>query len=109
MTSDLSNIFVVKVQSLGLIDQRLGLWVFRKNLPANTIEVAKPLALETHDMKDMYSWEPEPVLALRKDEAQVLMDSLWDTGIRPTDGSGSAGAMLATQNHLKDMQKLVFK
>ena len=41
--------------------------------------------------------------------AQLLMDSLWDCGIRPTEGSGSAGAMAATERHLKDMQSLVFK
>lgn len=46
-----------------------------------------------------------PALKLSKTEAQSLMDSLWDCGLRPSEGSGSAGALLATQNHLKDMQK----
>lgn len=41
--------------------------------------------------------------------AQQLMDSLWDCGLRPSEGSGSAGALLATQNHLSDMQKLSWK
>ncbi len=40
--------------------------------------------------------------------AQNLMDSLWDLGFRPSEGTGSAGAMAATQKHLEDMRKLVF-
>lgn len=41
-------------------------------------------------------------------EAQALMDRLWKVGLRPTEGSGSAGSLAATERHLKDMQKLVF-
>lgn len=48
-------------------------------------------------------------LELRPEEAQRLMDALWDAGLRPSEGSGSAGALLATQNHLNDMRALVFK
>lgn len=42
-------------------------------------------------------------------EAQVLMDDLWNCGIRPTEGTGSAGSLRATERHLEDMRKLVFK
>jgi len=37
------------------------------------------------------------------------MDSLWDCGLRPSEGTGSAGALSATQKHLDDMRKIVFK
>ena len=47
--------------------------------------------------------------ALKPQEAQELIDALWDAGLRPSEGSGSAGAMLATQHHLADMRKLVAK
>lgn len=40
--------------------------------------------------------------------AQQLMDQLWQCGLRPTEGTGSAGALAATQKHLDDMRKLVF-
>ena len=40
---------------------------------------------------------------------QVLIDSLWDAGIRPTKGAGSAGAFDAVKYHLEDMRRLVFK
>ena len=42
------------------------------------------------------------------EEAQVLMDDLWDCGIRPTEGSGSAGSLAATERHLEDMRKITF-
>ena len=34
-------------------------------------------------------WEPSAILEFR--EAQVLMDDLWQAGLRPTEGTGSAG------------------
>lgn len=44
----------------------------------------------------------------RSNTLQVLIDDLWNIGVRPTEGTGSAGAMTATQEHLKDMQKIAF-
>lgn len=48
-------------------------------------------------------------LRLEQEEAQHLMDALWDSGIKPSEGTGSAGALLATQKHLEDMRRLVLK
>lgn len=45
---------------------------------------------------------------LKNEDAQVLMDDLWNCGFRPTEGTGSAGALRATQDHLKDLQRLIF-
>jgi hypothetical protein len=53
--------------------------------------------------------EIDPSFKLKMDEAQALMDDLWNCGLRPTEGSGSAGALMATQKHLEDMRSLVFK
>lgn len=50
----------------------------------------------------------DPTLRLGREEAQFLMDQLWDCGLRPTEGSGSAGSLAATQAHLQDMRRLVF-
>jgi hypothetical protein len=49
-----------------------------------------------------------PTTKLDPAAAQKLMDQLWDCGLRPSEGSGSAGALLATQQHLKDMQQITF-
>ena len=51
----------------------------------------------------------EPTFSLPMEGAQVLMDDLWHAGLRPTEGSGSAGSLAATQRHLEDMRTLVFK
>ena len=46
----------------------------------------------------------EPTMRLRNEEAQMLIDELWRCGLRPSEGSGSAGSLAATERHLKDMQ-----
>ena len=43
------------------------------------------------------------------EEAQAMMDNLWECGLRPSEGSGSAGSLRATENHLNDMRKIAFK
>lgn len=50
-----------------------------------------------------------PASVLSITEAQALIDSLWDCGLRPTEGAGSAGSLSATKYHLEDMRALVFK
>lgn len=53
-------------------------------------------------------YHPDPTMRLRMDEAQQLMDELWRCGLRPTEGTGSAGSLAATERHLKDMQSVAF-
>jgi hypothetical protein len=48
-------------------------------------------------------------LVLRNEEAQALMDDLWNSGIRPTEGAGTAGAMRATERHIADLRAVAFK
>lgn len=50
-----------------------------------------------------------PSFRLGQDEAQTLMDDLWNCGIRPTGGVDNAGQLKATQDHLKDMQQLTYR
>jgi len=47
--------------------------------------------------------------SLDTDMAQQLMDDLWNCGLRPTEGTGSAGALKAVERHLEDMRTLVFE
>lgn len=51
---------------------------------------------------------PEPSLSISMTDAQTLMDDLWQAGLRPTEGTGSAGSLAATERHLQDMRRLVF-
>ena len=52
---------------------------------------------------------PPPAMQLMDAQAQDLMDKLWAAGYRPTEGSGSAGSLAATERHLEDMRQLVFE
>lgn len=72
-----------------------------------SVYLAKPIIMERQEESATCEM-PEPTFVLRAEEAQALMDSLWTCGLRPSEGSGSAGAMAATQKHLEDMRTLVF-
>ncbi len=48
------------------------------------------------------------VTTLEEDQAQTLIDDLWQCGFRPTEGKGSAGSLAATERHLEDMRTLHF-
>lgn len=62
----------------------------------------KPLVFEVCEEGDLI----DPTFSLKKSEAQELIDELWRCGIRPSEGTGSAGSLAATERHLKDMQKI---
>lgn len=53
--------------------------------------------------------DQEPSMSLTIDEAQQLMDELWRAGLRPSEGSGSAGAMAATERHLQASETMLTK
>lgn len=50
----------------------------------------------------------DPFLKLTYGEAQRLMDELWNCGLRPSEGTGSAGSLAATERHLADMKQIAF-
>jgi hypothetical protein len=45
---------------------------------------------------------------LEPEAAQALMDTMWQAGLRPSDGTASTGQLKATETHLADMRKLAF-
>jgi hypothetical protein len=51
----------------------------------------------------------EPFAVLMQTEAQQMIDELWACGLRPTEGSGSAGQSGAQQAHIDDLRKITFK
>jgi hypothetical protein len=65
---------------------------------------AEPIVMKERNEGEIRS----PSFELQYEDAQTLMDDLWQAGLRPTEGSGSAGALAATQRHLEDMRTLVF-
>ena len=73
-----------------------------------TVAYALPLTLKTIT-PDEEGMEQPPTLSMRDEQCQQLMDELWRVGFRPSEGSGSAGSLAATERHLADMRHLVFK
>jgi len=73
---------------------------------AQTIERPSTFEFEKMDEFAMYA---NKSLSLMDSEAQELMDNLYSCGIRPTEGTGSAGSMEKVEAHLQDMRRIVFK
>src|SRR5581483_8221763 len=69
------------------------------------IAFAEPISMKVRG--DYEAPDVVPTLRLSETSAQVLMDDLCKCGLRPTEGTGSAGAMAAQTRHLEDMRKLV--
>ena len=69
---------------------------------------ALPVAMQTLT-PELAVLEKAPTFSLPPEAAQGLIDALWECGLRPTEGTGSAGALAAVQRHLEDMRSLVFK
>lgn len=72
-----------------------------------TIAIAKPLVVETININVPTDHIP-PTFSMSPEDAQALMDELWHVGIRPSEGSGSAGQMADVLNHLNDMRHIAF-
>jgi hypothetical protein len=75
---------------------------------SKTISYALPLTLKQMTPQDEGVEQP-PTFTLKDEECQNLIDELWRVGFRPSEGSGSAGSLAATERHLADMRHLVFK
>ncbi len=75
-------------------------------------DVAVPLPIQmkalTRD-EIMTTHGAGPAMILSVQSAQNLMDELWHAGLRPSEGSGSAGSLAATQRHLGDMRAIAAK
>lgn len=74
------------------------------NDQGHQLAVAKPVVMEAIENGAFAT----PMLNIGMETAQQLMDELWNCGVRPTEGSGSAGSLAATERHLADMKKLAF-
>lgn len=78
-------------------------FMFIQKLADGRAAVGRSITMQTIEEGEAYG---EPTFALRPDEAQAMIDELWRVGLRPTEGTGSAGSLAATERHLKDMQAI---
>lgn len=79
---------------------RSNVWIVNRD--THSLGVAAPVVFHETARNEV----PEPTLSISDNEAQQMIDELWRAGFRPTEGTGSAGALAATQAHLTDMRKI---
>lgn len=82
--------------------------LLRQELGNGTVAYANPLTFTTTLVDRDEALDAEPTFSMRVDEAQGLLDALWQAGIRPTHGDTSPGALGATERHLADLRTLLF-
>lgn len=96
----------MKAVKSGIFGDGIDLYLWQRS--GNGLYVAKSPELTL--IKHPEGFVPsDPCIKLEVSSAQYLMDTLWECGLRPSEGSGSAGAMLAVESHLSDMRKIAFK
>lgn len=87
----------------------ISVYVRQKHFVGHRVAAVSLAQLSWCQIKEGESIEHRPTFRLSVEEAQHLIDGLWDAGLRPTAGTGSAGALAATQRHLEDMRRLVLR
>lgn len=81
-------------------------WLETTRDGVRTCAIAQPLQLVV-PKDDGLTYETAPFVSIHRDSAQALMDELWSIGLRPSEGTGSAGSLAATERHLADMRAIV--
>lgn len=68
----------------------------------NRIAYVSNLTMKMSEEGKLPDYEP---LRFSIEGAQRLMDELWNCGLRPSEGTGSAGAMRQAEDHLATLKK----
>jgi len=86
-----------------ILGDRIQIWFYQRH--PSSVSVAEPMIMKDTPIEI----EPAPAAIITPTTAQQMMDELWNIGVRPSEGSGSAGQLASVKYHLEDMRKLVFK
>lgn len=117
----MKSLSALETHLLGKIMNRRLQFFARRAWPGNHIEIfvhaktgdgspayAQPLQMRVIPKEEEEEGVEQPATFMFTTEsAQNLMDELWTIGLRPTEGTGSAGSLAATQKHLDDMRSIV--
>ncbi len=80
-----------------------------KNKQTGVISVPDNSIVFKESHKDTTAVYIPPIFFLQQENAQMLMNDLWDIGIRPLNHSSATGELEATKRHLQDYRNLVSK
>lgn len=97
----------VRISRRGLRGQGYDVWIDQIDPVAKTMSEALPIQMREVPKDQLHQMRVAP-LSIEENAAQQLMDDLWEVGLRPTEGSGSAGSLASTQKHLQDMRTIAF-
>lgn len=75
---------------------------------ANNLVYVTGVVLQTTLLKDQPAYHTPAPVTLWDEEAQMLMDSLWQAGLRPSSGEGNTAHMTAKDAHLDDLRRVLF-
>jgi len=87
-----------------IINNSIAIMIGQFDSNGDVSAIAQPLTMEKIDNPGIYR---DPSIEIATEQAQELMDELWRCGLRPSEGSGSAGSLRATEKHLEDMRNIV--
>jgi hypothetical protein len=96
---------ILRLRREAVIDNFIGLY-FALKYDNGNIAVAEPLRLTTVEPNQALPHH-DPLFSFDDNQAQRLMDELWNLGIRPTEGHGSTGQLAATEKHLDHVSTLL--
>lgn len=84
-----------------------GVDLYLANKSPKGIDVVSGLTCMRHEAEgELPKCEP---LHFTANSAQMLMDTLWNCGIRPSQDAQSVGQLKAISDHLLDMRHIAFK
>jgi hypothetical protein len=92
------------INCLRMYGNRIGIHIDKQE--GNNFHAVKPVEFTEEPITPFM--QIPPAIEVDNDSAQQLMDQLWICGLRPSEGSGSAGSLAATQDHLSDMRLIAF-
>lgn len=96
--------------SQSFIRGAIGVDILRHEIQAASSRRSLAMPVEWREIaSDDYMHSGDSCFYLRPDEAQQLMDELWRVGVRPSEGSGSAGALRQAELHIDSLRAIAFK
>lgn len=81
------------------------LYIYQK-YPDGTRFRVKNIDMEQVTETVASTYQDNGLIQIDPTAAQELMDDLWQCGVRPTEGTGSAGQAQAMQKHISDLEKV---
>jgi len=85
----------------------IGFQVQEIDAQGNIRAIGEPVIMKSVT-SDGSVFHPTSTMTLRYEQAQTLIDDLWNSGLRPSENKYTSETFKATKAHLEDMRQLAF-